>query len=153
MIDSVLNNDNNHPAQCEVWFGGKCDCQLSDNNVPQSAPVSDVDEFKVNKFMISIGFKWEERGPWWHRPGMNVLQKEAIWLYSGVMPLIETEKEDARREAANKVFIDIPTGHEITRRTMKTVKHDPKCSSKSGFMCDCEILSAAQYAVDKANVS
>lgn len=52
----------------------------------------------------------------------------------------------AKREMADKVFIDIPTGHKITN--IATV-HEELCSSSKGFMCDCSVLTAAQYAVDK----
>lgn len=56
----------------------------------------------------------------------------------------------ARAEAGKKVFVDITTGHEITEMTTKRAKHDPKCSSKDGFICDCEILGAVVYAVEKS---
>lgn len=54
------------------------------------------------------------------------------------------------KRMTNLIFIDIPTGHEITARTMRHAVHHPDCSSKEGMICDCEIINAAQYAVDRA---
>lgn len=53
----------------------------------------------------------------------------------------------AQGEVASKIFVDITTGHEITKIAKA---HEEKCSSLHGFMCDCSVLQAAQHAVDKA---
>ncbi|MFB6518599.1 hypothetical protein [Streptomyces sp. NPDC056401] len=84
----------------------------------------------------------------------NVLREDE-WLYEKEMlALLSQHTQRARvegfEEAANKIFVDITTGHEITRMTTENAKHDPKCSSKQGFMCDCEIINAAQHAINKA---
>jgi len=63
---------------------------------------------------------------------------------------VKAHTDGMMKEAASKIFIDIQTGHKITQMTLRNTRHDSKCSSHSGFMCDCEVINAAQYAVDQA---
>lgn len=58
-----------------------------------------------------------------------------------------TKPQAEARKIVDQVFIDIPTGHKITELAKV---HEDKCSSSQGFMCDCSVLKASQYAVDKA---
>lgn len=64
-----------------------------------------------------------------------------------MLQLLDQARSDAIGEAADTVFIDIPTGHELTKVALL---HESACSQYEGFMCDCSVLKAAQYAVDKA---
>jgi hypothetical protein len=67
-----------------------------------------------------------------------------------VESLLNKARLDYGRVLAELIFIDITAGHKVTELTKVNAKHDPKCSSTQGFMCDCEIMTAAQYAVDNA---
>lgn len=50
---------------------------------------------------------------------------------------------------ADQVYMDIPTGHEISKAVPKQ-QHHPKCSFRQGFMCDCSIMTACDLAVARA---
>lgn len=78
------------------------------------------------------------------------LDEGAKMFASEVIKYIDEYIEEREQVAKEKVFIDIPTGHKITEMTSKLAKHNPECSSTQGFMCDCEIMDAALYAVSQA---
>lgn len=48
-----------------------------------------------------------------------------------------------------QVYMDVPTAHEISKIVPER-QHNVKCSFRSGFVCDCAIMKAADRAVEAA---